>query len=238
VCNLQFAFPQLDNEALARAYETLYYPAANNQPPALENAPEYEVRTFLSVVQSSVGSLRDKLILDYGCGNGLQLRIAREIGAGTVGIEQSATARAHIHQVGHGTVYANLADLKEQQDPPRFDCILMCDVVEHLREPWAELSQLREFLSPRGKLFLTTPNCSSLRSLLTGAHWDQRRNLTHFYYFSSQSLRKVLHRAGYGQVVELPPIFEYSHHGFFRRTLQRSLARCHRQGGLLFMAGL
>ena len=237
-CKLQFAFPQLGNEALARAYEVLYYPAADNRPAVLENASEFEVRTFLSVVDSRVGSLHGKRILDYGCGNGLQLRIAQEMGAETVGIEQSATARDHIHRLGHGAAYANLQELKQHESRSRFDCIVMCDVVEHLREPWAELSELRQLLSSTGKLFLTTPNCGSLRSLLAGSKWDQRNNLTHFYYFSSQSLRKVLEYAGYRQVTELPPISEYSHHGFLRRQLQKILAHCGRQGGLLFMAAL
>lgn len=237
-CGLQFAFPQLGNEALARAYELLYYPAADNRPAVLDNASEFEVRTFLSVVESRIGSLRGKRILDYGCGNGLQLRIARELGAETVGIEQSTTARAHIHQQENGTAYANLQELGNNGPSAAFDCVLMCDVVEHLREPWAELDQLRQFLSPGGKLFLTTPNCGSLRSLLSGARWDQRKNFTHFYYFSSQSLARMIERAGYRQVAELPPISNYSHHGFLRRHLQRSLVRCHRQGGLLFMAGL
>lgn len=237
-CGLQFAFPQLDDQALARAYEMLYYPAAENRPAILENAPEFEVRTLLSVVESRIGSLRGKRILDYGCGNGLQPRIAHEMGADTVGIEQSATARAHIDESGHGIAYATLHELKQHDRSPEFDCILMCDVVEHLRQPWTELAHLREFLSPTGKLFLTTPNCGSLRSLLTGANWDQRKNLTHFFYFSSQSLAQVLERAGYRQVRELPPIAEYSHHGLLRRQLQTALVRYHRQGGLLFMAGL
>jgi 2-polyprenyl-3-methyl-5-hydroxy-6-metoxy-1,4-benzoquinol methylase len=202
----------------------------------LENATDFEVRQFLSAIEKHVGSLRGERVLDFGCGNGVLLRIVSEMGAEAVGIEQSETAREHVANSGYGRAYADLGEFKKMQPSAEFDFIMMCDAVEHLREPWVDLAELRSVLAPRGRLFMTTPNTKSLRSRLSRASWDQRNNPTHFYYFNSQSLTKVVKRSGFSEVVELPPITEYRHHGLVRRALQHGLARFGLHGGLLFMA--
>ena len=235
-CKLQFASPQLDDHELGKAYAALYYPAVGNRPVVLENASEFEVREFLSAIKGHTGSLQGKRVLDYGCGNGVLLRIVNEMGAEAVGVEQNATARRHIGQSGYGQAYADLKELKDKEPISEFDYIMMCDVVEHLREPWVDLAQLRSLLSDKGRLFMTTPNSNSMRSRLSGARWDQRNNQTHFYYFNSQSLSKVGKIAGFTDMVELQPITTYRHHGFVRQRLQLALSRFGLHGGLLFMA--
>ena len=235
-CKLQFASPQLDDRELGNAYASLYYPAEGDRPVVLENSSDYEVRQFLSAIKMHTGSFRGKRVLDYGCGNGVLLRIVSEMGAEAVGIEQSATARGHIGHSGYGRAYADVKELKEKERICRFDYIMMCDVIEHLREPWVDLAELRSLLSDDGRLFMTTPNSNSMRSRLSGARWDQRNNPTHFYYFNSQSLSRVGQLAGFTDIVELQPITTYRHHGSVRRTLQRTLSRFGLHGGLLFMA--
>jgi len=235
-CKLQFASPQLNDHELGKAYASLYYPSEGDRPVVLENASEFEVREFLAAIKKHAGSIRGKRVLDYGCGNGTLLRMASAMGAETVGVEQSATARKHIADSGYGRAYADLKELKAKEPIAQFDYIMMCDVVEHLREPWIDLAELRSLLADDGRLFMTTPNSNSMRSRLSGARWDQRNNPTHFYYFNSQSLSNVGKMAGFTEIVELSPITTYRHHGFIRRVLQRTLARSGLHGGLLFMA--
>jgi SAM-dependent methyltransferase len=216
----------------------LYYPSSAGRAALLENAAEFEVLRLLQAVEPETGRLKGKRVLDYGCGNGRLLSIVAQRGASVCGIEQSATARKQCTSIGLSAVYADLNELAHDPSAFQFDLITMCDVIEHLREPWLELSRLRRFLLPNGKVIITTPNADSLRSQTAGSSWDQRRNWTHFYYFSRRSLTRVLKRAGYTAVAELAAITEYSHHGPLRRKFQRLLARHSLQGGLLFMAGI
>jgi cyclopropane fatty-acyl-phospholipid synthase-like methyltransferase len=233
---LQFASPQLEDEALGRAYAALYYPPEYGGQVVLENATEFEVRRFLFAIERHTGSLRGSRVLDYGCGNGVLLRVASEMGADAVGIEQSETAREHIAASGYGRAYADVSAMRDQEPIAKFDFIMMCDAIEHLRQPWVDMAKLRSLLESGGRLFMTTPNTKSLRSRLSGSSWDQRNNPTHFYYFDSRSLTNVARRAGFREVAELAPITEYRHHGPVRRVLQRGLARLGLHGGLLMMA--
>jgi 2-polyprenyl-3-methyl-5-hydroxy-6-metoxy-1,4-benzoquinol methylase len=127
----------------------------------LENATEFEVRRFLSAIAEYTGELRGKRILDYGCGKGVQLGVLANFGAEAVGIEQSETARENIANAGVARAYADIESMQRAEPFTKFDHILLSDVVEHLREPWVELSRLRSLLSPGGRFFLTTPNTRS-----------------------------------------------------------------------------
>src|SRR5262245_27155278 len=80
-CALEFANPQLDDAALDQAYASLYYPGGNGTHAQLENTPEWDIRHFFEKMSEHFGSLQGKRLLDYGCGNGGLLRVARAMGA-------------------------------------------------------------------------------------------------------------------------------------------------------------
>ena len=236
-CELQFAHPQLDDQALGRAYETYYYPTNGNNTHLLENSTEHTVQQLFRAIKPASISLAGRRVLDYGCGTGTLLRAAANAGAQAVGIEQSAAARDTIAKAGFAEAFKDLDDLLRKDPNIAFDVIFLSDVIEHLRRPWDELREVGKLLAPGGSVVLTTPNSESLRARLSGKDWDQRQNPTHFYYFTPATLTLVLREAGFQQVTPLKAISDYEHHGTLRRSLQHALLRLGLQGGLLFVAG-
>jgi 2-polyprenyl-3-methyl-5-hydroxy-6-metoxy-1,4-benzoquinol methylase len=233
-CDLQFASPQLSDHELAQAYASLYY-RPDGLEAALDNTPEIDVRHLIGRLAAQFGSPAGKRVLDYGCGVGTLMKVARELGAQVTGVEPSATARDKITVERFGAVYPDLEALRRAESEAKFDWIVLCEVVEHLRRPWDDLEQLRPLLAPGGEVILLTPNFDALRSRLSGARWEQRTNLTHFYYFTAHSLAVVLRKAGLAPR-ELRPVNWYSKHGFLRRQLQRVLAATGLQGSMMFAA--
>jgi len=236
-CRLQFAFPQLEDDALARAYEEHYYPtndsgAAN----VYENTPDEVLRQALDRARSTLGPLKGKSMLDFGCGVGRLCRIAQQAGIRTTGIEADLSARRTASMVTGMKVFGNLDELRIAQPQARFDVITLWDVVEHLREPWKDLSELLPLLEPDGCLLLSTPNARSLRSIVKRERWEDRANPTHLYYFSRQSLRLTLQRSGYDRIVEWRLPIRYPKHRVLQRMVHRALAKCRIQGQLVFVA--
>jgi 2-polyprenyl-3-methyl-5-hydroxy-6-metoxy-1,4-benzoquinol methylase len=230
---LQFAVPQLSDEALRAAYQTLYYPG--NGQGKLECTPPYLFRQFFAFAGKSFGERRGKRLLDFGCGAGNLSRVAVEEGMQVTGIEADPVAREAL-QAACMRVHADLNSLRSSEPEARFDWIVLWNVIEHLRRPWNDLAALKEVLTPGGLLFLATPNASSLKGLLLRARWDQRSNLTHFFYFTSKSLGAVLRKAGFSEPQELHVSTNYEHHGMLRKQVQRALTSARLQGGLLFVA--
>jgi ubiquinone/menaquinone biosynthesis C-methylase UbiE len=90
-----------------------------------------------------------------------------------------------------------------------FDAVVLCEVIEHMEvDPMFMLSEINRVTKQGGKLFLTTPNATSTRSIhkiLNGIepyfYMQYRHNRSlyrHNYEYSVPTLKSVLHAAGFG----------------------------------------
>jgi SAM-dependent methyltransferase len=101
-------------------------------------------------------------VLDMGCGRGFYLNFTRylEPAADVVGIELDPvvleTARAHVPgcSVAAGSVY------RLPFAPGSFDKIMFTEVIEHIPDDAAAMSELFRVLRPGGDLAVTTPNAN------------------------------------------------------------------------------
>ncbi|MEP2734967.1 MAG: bifunctional 2-polyprenyl-6-hydroxyphenol methylase/3-demethylubiquinol 3-O-methyltransferase UbiG [Erythrobacter sp.] len=116
--------------------------------------------------------LADRLALDIGCGAGLACEPLARLGADVTGIdaagENVAIAAAHAEAVGLDIRYmaGELAALNIGQ----FDLVTCLEVVEHVADKPAFLSQVAAALKPDGLLVMSTPNrTAASRLLLVGA---------------------------------------------------------------------
>jgi 2-polyprenyl-3-methyl-5-hydroxy-6-metoxy-1,4-benzoquinol methylase len=215
---LEFASPQLQDDDLARAYSTLYYPvSANSNVFQREGTPDSVLRQVLSQLEGLFGTLNGLQLLDYGCGLGQLSQIAVEFGLAPVGIEPSPQARSIAAEQVKMPVYANLADLGAKRPSAQFDLIILWNVIEHMRQPWSELQEMRRLLRPKSRLLLCTMNTGCLRARIERGHWMSYSDATHFYYFNRKSLECVLRSSGFQHVQAWKPKIRYPHHGALRR---------------------
>jgi len=84
-------------------------------------------------------------ILDFGCGQGIFVKIAQKFGYQAFGYDIDPKAAADFYS------------LKEIPNH-FFDAVVCFDVVEHVDNPQKILKNIRQKLKPNGLLFLTTPN--------------------------------------------------------------------------------
>ena len=84
-------------------------------------------------------------ILDFGCGQGIFVKIAKKFGYQVFGYDIDPKATADFYS------------LKEIPNH-FFDAVVCFDVIEHVDNPQKILKNIRQKLKPNGLLFLTTPN--------------------------------------------------------------------------------
>lgn len=89
-----------------------------------------------------------------------------------------------------------LADPAEAAANGPYDAIFMIEVIEHLLDPVATMTQARELLAPNGRIYLSTPNARSLSAARKREHWHQAQNPTHINLFSERSISICMARAG------------------------------------------
>jgi 2-polyprenyl-3-methyl-5-hydroxy-6-metoxy-1,4-benzoquinol methylase len=130
-------------------------------------------------------------VLDVGCSAGLLMQAFNHtFGCTPVGIEPGDAYR----EVAAKTGFKTYASLKEMQSAgeKRFDLISMAHVLEHIPDPLAYLTGLREqILSPEGCLLLEVPNL----------YMHDSFEVAHLSSFSAHSLRRMVAKAGFNVIV-------------------------------------
>jgi predicted TPR repeat methyltransferase len=130
-------------------------------------------------------------VLDVGCSAGLLMQAFNHIfGCNPVGIEPGNAYREVAARTGFKT-YATLQEMQSAGEA-RFDLISMAHVLEHIPDPLAYLTTLREqYLTPEGCLLLEVPNL----------YMHDSFEVAHLSSFSARTLRRMLAKAGFNVIV-------------------------------------
>jgi SAM-dependent methyltransferase len=145
-------------------------------------------RRILQAVLQGLNLPGNAGILEVGAGTGGNIPLLRRFGAVTA-IEPNAKARASIAaKTGITAVNCSLPDTTPLRGA-RFDLIAMLDVLEHIEDATAALTNLAEHLTIGGRFLITVPAYPFLWS----TH-DER--LLHFRRYTRGSLTATITAAG------------------------------------------
>lgn len=144
------------------------------------------------------GSVR---VLDAGCGAGEFLAFLGRVGFAVAGVDLSVEAverarrRNPDAEVKVGSVEERLPFRSES-----FDAVWCTEVLEHVFDVHATLSELNRVLRPSGVLVLTTPYHGVVKNaLIAPLNFDRHFNPegSHIRFFTRRTLARVLERAGF-----------------------------------------
>lgn len=182
--------------------------------------------------------IKDKAILDIGCGGGLFLSLMKAEGAKTVGIELN-DKRAHYASKKYDLEIVKRpieADYWQKNHANSYDVVTLWDVIEHVNFPLSTLRGSVRVLKDEGLLLIDTPcrdsfyhRMGELTYRLTGGHYPSFLNAMysshrfgHKQIFSTAEMRLLLEQAGL-EVVEMSKFHELSFpYIFYLRKIFRS----------------
>jgi SAM-dependent methyltransferase len=168
-----------------------------------DGAAEWESNATLRAVETArVAMLAEHLapggpLVDVGAGPGGFAAAARDAGYDVTAIEMDERSceymreRLHVRAIRSDDPITALREL----EPARL--ISMWHVLEHLRDPAAGLAAAYRLLRPGGTLALVTPTADSLGPDWFGDAWWLLEDPTHLRFFSPDSARLALVRAGF-----------------------------------------
>lgn len=137
--------------------------------------------------------IKDKRILDIGCGNGGFAKRAKSIGKSVDVVEPDKGIHDFLSDV-FDNIYSDVADVKE-----KYDIITLFHVLEHIEEPLKFLKDVSEHLDKTGKLIIEVPNSEDV--LLRLYENDAFSNFTywscHLFLYNSKTLETLLKRADF-----------------------------------------
>ncbi|HSD34040.1 MAG TPA: methyltransferase domain-containing protein, partial [Alphaproteobacteria bacterium] len=141
-------------------------------------------------------------VLDYGAGIGTLVKLLCETGRFDAVVGADLMARPSDLPKGAEWLSQDLNQPLAFPDAS-FDALLSVEVIEHLENPRAVARDWFRLLKPGGRLFFTTPNADSWRSLVTLALKGHHQEFTdenypaHITALVGADLHRILAEAGF-----------------------------------------
>jgi 2-polyprenyl-3-methyl-5-hydroxy-6-metoxy-1,4-benzoquinol methylase len=147
----------------------------------------------------------DQEVLDIGCGEGALAAELKANGNRIVGIDSlpAVPETAGLDQYLSADLDRGIGPVLGRLGGKKFDCVLLLDVLEHLRQPELLLQQCRSVLRDNGRLIVSLPNVANITvrlSLLAGRFSYTERGIldrTHVRFFTLRSARQLLEQNGW-----------------------------------------
>ncbi|MBI4687000.1 MAG: glycosyltransferase [Nitrospirae bacterium] len=144
-------------------------------------------------------------VLDIGCGEGVFGKRLLEKGAQEVtGIEVTPDAAK---KAGKNLSRVVCADIETIDRLPfengYFDCLILSDVLEHLKDPLSVLTRLKDYLSEDGVIIASIPNVRyhGVVNMLAEGYWRYQNfgilDRTHLRFFTKKEMEKLFQDAGF-----------------------------------------
>lgn len=142
-------------------------------------------------------------LLSVGSGDGLEIEVALDRGWSVQGYDVDEESAREI-SIRTGVPVLSGAFIEHDFDGARFDCVLMDQVIEHVKDPATHLRHVRGLVKDTGVVYIGTPNIGSISSRMKtllgriglkrrsrGKHYDTWH---HLFYFTPSALRTILER--------------------------------------------
>ena len=202
-CGLQLTNPQPSDAELAAIYGPNYVLVEND--PAAEAMVVRSKRATadhcLDLLARAIGgNSRPGRLLEIGCGQGNFLVQADQRGFDVTGVEYSSFAceRARANLGGRGRIlHGEITVLAHEA--AAYDVCVLCDVIEHVRDPAGFLREILRLLRPGGVILVVTPSLDSWSARVLRSHWMEYK-AEHLFYFSRETIRRQLATAGFGDI--------------------------------------
>ena len=213
-CGFRFVHPTPSPDDLSRHYDSAFAKAYGNYVAAKEMKKEHFRYQLDRVADSLPGT--GACMLDVGCASGFLLEVGGERGWDVHGVELETKARDAASSSIRDRIHIGLLDQVDfGLDDRPFDLITAFDLIEHVGDPRAMLSQCRELLAASGRLVVQIPCIDSLGARLLGRRWYHYSAPSHLSYFNQQTFEALAGSVGF-ELVESKWTRKLLSLGYFR----------------------
>ncbi|MGV6860024.1 MAG: bifunctional 2-polyprenyl-6-hydroxyphenol methylase/3-demethylubiquinol 3-O-methyltransferase UbiG [bacterium] len=128
-----------------------------------EFKPLHDINPLRLDYINGFASIRDKSIVDVGCGGGILAESMAELKANVTGIDMGeaplSVAQLHLLETGNEVDYRQItAEALAAETPSSFDVVTCMEMLEHVPDPASTVRACAELVKPGGWVFFSTIN--------------------------------------------------------------------------------
>jgi 2-polyprenyl-3-methyl-5-hydroxy-6-metoxy-1,4-benzoquinol methylase len=190
-----FQNPQCTDEALEQIYDD------RDADELIRLYERIATESFLAEYNKKLAELETAVpgkgrLLDFACAAGYLMELAQGRGWDAHGVDigswcQKAAAKRGLRNL-------HIGQLRELAFPDHhFDVVYAAQVLEHLPDPKADLTEIRRILRPGGTLYVDVPNYRCLSILLGRDRFELNNPPQHINYFTPQTLSRLIQDANF-----------------------------------------
>ncbi len=226
-CSLVRLEHDLSNEQIKKVYRNNYFQSRDDEIGyknylAAENALRLTFKKRVGRIIRRIGKT-DFSLLDVGAGYGFFVSECLRAGIHAEGVELSTEATAFARDKLKVPVIQTA--LEDFTSIKQYDVLTAWDVIEHLEAPDQFLRKAAVLLKPGGHLFLTTGDIDSAVAKISGKSWHLFNLPEHLFFFSTTTLKKMLKKSGFGEIVFAHPSNYYNLGYILERFSKKILKR-------------
>lgn len=203
-CKLVFTSPRLKKDLILKSY-------MEEEDPAYVSQADGRIKSFERCLDAVEKHRKSGNILDIGAAAGFFLKVAKDRGWKTFGIEPSKYLSAFGNKEYGLSIKQGTIESQGQFDE-KMDVITLWDVLEHTFNPTDVLKRCHRMLKDDGLVVINYPNIGNWMAKMAGRKWWFIISV-HLYYFTPKTMKKMLEACGY-EVVESSPHFQWLDLGY------------------------
>lgn len=179
----------------------------------------YVIARYELILDLIGDEIKEKKVLDIGCGDGVLSYLLAKAGANVIGIDVSKEALEFAKEKCKNLKSLKFLEASAYKVPfgnKSFDYVVSSDVIEHLKYPEKMISEIKRIWNKKGKVIITTP------IKLTEKPLDRM----HYQEFFEEEIKELLKQYFEDiNIVKSHPLFwmEFQNKTFFGRPINKIL---------------
>lgn len=214
-CGLIFTSPRLRKDLILKGY-------TETEDPTYVSQGEGRMKSFIQCLKAVEKFEKKGRVLDIGAAAGFFLKVAKDLGWETYGIEPSK----YLSDYGNRTFDVNITCGTLESAPTflkKMDVVTLWDVLEHTFDPKDVLKRCNGYLKDGGIVVINYPNIDNWMARLAGRNYWFILSV-HLYYFVPKTIKRYLEECGF-EIVSSAPHFQWLQFGYLVYRAEAYLPR-------------
>ena len=195
-CNIYARYPMPSSKELAVHYKSSYsYKNMTTNKIHQTSSISFNKIMAKYIFKKIMSKKQGTKLLDYGSGIGNLIYELMKLDIHKNNIFEGIENNSEAIKFSNKRFSKKIVSRKLKKN--NYDIVTIIEVIEHLKNPWADLHHIYQSMNKGGVIIITTPNIKGMNAKITGSKWREQLEPTHLVLFEKKTISMLLTNIGF-----------------------------------------